>query len=106
MDTIGAGFYGDGSLLYPGRRVGIDGPVGRPVREHPGRPVLGFAQRRSEVSGARLWGWASQEWFLDYFRSRVTVTVDENSSALLVQAEGFDPDFAFRLILGLRGMKG
>lgn len=45
----------------------------------------------------RLWGWASQEWFLDYFRSRVTVTVDENSSALLVQAEGFDPEFAFRL---------
>ncbi|MBK6863103.1 MAG: capsular biosynthesis protein [Ideonella sp.] len=45
----------------------------------------------------RLWSWASQEYFLDYFRSRVTVTVDENSSALLIHAEGFDPDFAFRL---------
>ncbi|MBI5486812.1 MAG: single-stranded DNA-binding protein [Deltaproteobacteria bacterium] len=38
--------------------LGIDGPVGRPPREHPKRPVLGFAQKRGEVSGARLWGWA------------------------------------------------
>jgi hypothetical protein len=28
MDTIGTHFYGDGSLLYPGNKVGIDGPVG------------------------------------------------------------------------------
>jgi hypothetical protein len=28
MDTIGTGYYGDGSLLYPGKKVGIDGPVG------------------------------------------------------------------------------
>jgi hypothetical protein len=27
MDTIGTGFYGDGALLYPGRKVGVDGPV-------------------------------------------------------------------------------
>ena len=27
MDTIGFGVYGDGSLLYPGKKVGIDGPV-------------------------------------------------------------------------------
>jgi hypothetical protein len=27
MDTIGTGFYGDGSLLYPGKNVGVDGPV-------------------------------------------------------------------------------
>ncbi|MBI5499735.1 MAG: single-stranded DNA-binding protein [Deltaproteobacteria bacterium] len=38
--------------------LGIDGPVKRPSREHPKRPVLGFAQERGEVSGARLWGWA------------------------------------------------
>lgn len=31
-------------------------PVGRPVRENPQRPVEGFNCRRSEVSGARLWG--------------------------------------------------
>jgi single-strand selective monofunctional uracil DNA glycosylase len=36
--------------------LGIDAPVERPAREHPKRPVEGFACRRSEVSGARLWG--------------------------------------------------
>jgi single-strand selective monofunctional uracil DNA glycosylase len=36
----------------------IEAPVGRPRREHPRRPVEGFACRRSEVSGQRLWGWA------------------------------------------------
>jgi single-strand selective monofunctional uracil DNA glycosylase len=36
--------------------LGIDGPVGRPAREHPKKPVTGFACRRSEVSGRRLWG--------------------------------------------------
>jgi single-strand selective monofunctional uracil DNA glycosylase len=38
--------------------LGIEAPVGKPEREHPKRPVLGFACTRSEVSGARLWGWA------------------------------------------------
>ncbi len=38
--------------------LGIEGPIGRPAIEHPKRPVLGFACPRSEVSGARLWGWA------------------------------------------------
>lgn len=36
--------------------LGIQVPVGRPDREHPKRPVEGFACRRSEVSGRRLWG--------------------------------------------------
>ena len=38
--------------------LGINVPVGKPKREHPKRPVAGFACRRSEISGARLWGWA------------------------------------------------
>jgi single-strand selective monofunctional uracil DNA glycosylase len=38
--------------------MGIEAPVGRPAGEHPRRPVSGFACRRSEVSGQRLWGWA------------------------------------------------
>jgi single-strand selective monofunctional uracil DNA glycosylase len=38
--------------------LGIEAPVGHPAHEHPKRPVLGFACTRSEVSGARLWGWA------------------------------------------------
>jgi single-strand selective monofunctional uracil DNA glycosylase len=40
--------------------LGIEGPVGRPDREHPKRPVEGFACRRREVSGQRLWGWARE----------------------------------------------
>ncbi len=38
--------------------LGLAGEVGRPAREHPKRPVLGFDCAREEVSGARIWGWA------------------------------------------------
>ncbi|HEU0200794.1 MAG TPA: uracil-DNA glycosylase family protein [Burkholderiaceae bacterium] len=38
--------------------LGIERPVGRPAREHPKRPVLGFACHRREISGERFWGWA------------------------------------------------
>lgn len=38
--------------------MGIEVAIGKPSREHPKRPVDGFACTRSEVSGARLWGWA------------------------------------------------
>ena len=38
--------------------LGIEGPVGKPRREHPKRPVQGFSCPHSEVSGARIWGWA------------------------------------------------
>jgi single-strand selective monofunctional uracil DNA glycosylase len=40
--------------------LGIEGVVRRPPREHPKRPVWGFACPRSEVSGSRLWGWARE----------------------------------------------
>lgn len=36
--------------------LGIEARVARPEREHPRRPVTGFACARSEVSGTRLWG--------------------------------------------------
>jgi single-strand selective monofunctional uracil DNA glycosylase len=36
--------------------LGIEAKVDRPAREHPARPIEGFACKRSEVSGARLWG--------------------------------------------------
>lgn len=36
--------------------LGIAGGVEPPQRQHPARPVLGFASTRREVSGARLWG--------------------------------------------------
>ena len=39
--------------------MGISARVQKPVREHPRRPIEGFACKRSEVSGRRLWGWAA-----------------------------------------------
>jgi single-strand selective monofunctional uracil DNA glycosylase len=36
--------------------LGITAPVGRPSGEHPSYPVDGYACKRSEVSGKRLWG--------------------------------------------------
>ncbi len=36
--------------------LGIEGPVSSPSSIHPKRPIYGFACTRSEVSGARLWG--------------------------------------------------
>jgi single-strand selective monofunctional uracil DNA glycosylase len=40
--------------------LGIAGAVGRPAREHPKRPVQGFACPREEVSGVRLWGFVRE----------------------------------------------
>ncbi len=34
----------------------IQAPIGKPDREHPKRPVVGFECKRSEISGLRLWG--------------------------------------------------
>lgn len=53
--------------------LGITGPVTQPANMHPARPITGFACTRSEVSGARLWGWAKQRFgtpdafFADFF---------------------------------------
>ena len=40
--------------------VGVEAKVERPAREHPRRPIEGFACARSEVSGQRFWGWARE----------------------------------------------
>jgi single-strand selective monofunctional uracil DNA glycosylase len=40
--------------------IGIEEKVGKPKGEHPKRPITGFDCTRSEVSGRRLWGWASE----------------------------------------------
>jgi single-strand selective monofunctional uracil DNA glycosylase len=48
--------FGDVTLVRD--FVGVSAEVGRPEREHPARPVLGFECARSEVSGTRLWGFA------------------------------------------------
>ncbi|RNC71822.1 MAG: single-strand selective monofunctional uracil-DNA glycosylase [Desulfuromonadales bacterium] len=52
--------------------LGIDGAVARPDHEHPKKRVDGFACRRSEVSGRRLWGlirdrFGTPERFFDRF---------------------------------------
>ena len=53
--------------------MGIEAAVGQPASMHPKRPIEGFACRRSEVSGRRLWGWAAarfgsaQRFFDEFF---------------------------------------
>lgn len=38
----------------------LDGEIRKPEKEHPKRPIDGFACERSEVSGRRLWGYFSK----------------------------------------------
>src|SRR5262245_5124938 len=51
----------------------IETSVGKPGYEHPRRPVQGFACKRSEVSGQRLWGLfaerfgAAKNFFAEHF---------------------------------------
>ena len=45
----------------------------------------------------RLYGNASQETFLDYYRSRVEILFDDNASLLTIRVQGFDPDYAHKL---------
>jgi single-strand selective monofunctional uracil DNA glycosylase len=47
----------------------IETKIGKPDREHPKRPIEGFACTRSEVSGKRLWGLFSERYPLakDFF---------------------------------------
>lgn len=53
--------------------MGIEAAVGKPVPEHPKRPIEGFACKRSEVSGRRLWGLFAErfgnaaDFFKDHF---------------------------------------
>jgi len=51
-----------GQVGYVRDWLGIEAPVGNPPHPHPKRPVEGFACRRSEVSGARLWGAVAAHW--------------------------------------------
>jgi single-strand selective monofunctional uracil DNA glycosylase len=47
-----------GEVTFVRDWLGIEVPVGTPIIMHPKRPIEGFACKRSEVSGRRLWGWA------------------------------------------------
>lgn len=42
--------------------LGLDAEISPPKHQHPKRPIEGLACTRSEVSGARLWGWARQRY--------------------------------------------
>lgn len=42
----------------------------------------------------RLWPQSSQEWMLEYWRSRVDVQIDEPSGLVTLRIEGFEPAFA------------
>ncbi|MCM5679007.1 capsular biosynthesis protein [Schlegelella sp. S2-27] len=42
----------------------------------------------------RLYGGASQEWFLQYYRARVEVLFDDLSSLLTIRVQGFEPEYA------------
>lgn len=50
--------FGEVSLVRDWLQV--EAEVGKPAEENPKRPIEGFACQRSEVSGARLWGWAKE----------------------------------------------
>ncbi len=45
-----------GEVRWVREWLGIEAPIRRPSREHPRRPVHGFACTRAEVSGGRVWG--------------------------------------------------
>lgn len=45
----------------------------------------------------RLYDGVSQEWFLDYYRSRVEVTFDDIAGLLKLRVQGFEPVFAQEL---------
>jgi single-strand selective monofunctional uracil DNA glycosylase len=54
--------------------MGIQEAVGQPAKPHPKRPIQGFDCARSEVSGARLWGWAKNRFGTpDKFFSRFLI---------------------------------
>ena len=59
MAQVGVPF---GEVSFVRDWLGIDVPIAKPAQEHPKRPIEGFACRRSEVSGARVWGWAKERY--------------------------------------------
>lgn len=59
------------------------------LRKHFGAPTLDLPYRLAEG--------ASQEDFLGYYRQRVQLAFDDQSSIITVRVQGFDPAFAQRL---------
>lgn len=73
--------------------LGIEAPVEQPEVLHPKRPIEGFQCRRSEVSGARLWGWARDQFNTpDAFFSRFFVQNYCPLCFMEVSGRNFTPD--------------
>lgn len=47
---------------------------------------------------SRLHGWASDEDFLSYYKSHLTITIDIESSIVIVRGQGFTPEFSQELV--------
>ena len=66
--------------------LGIQAAVSKPEKEHPKRPIEGFACTRSEVSGRRLWGLfrecfgSPKEFFREHFVANYCPLVFMDSS--------------------------
>lgn len=70
MTQIGVPF---GEIAAARDWMGLDAPIVKPALENPARPIEGWACKRSEVSGRRLWGLFAQRFgapgnfFVDHF---------------------------------------
>lgn len=63
-----------GDVVFVRDWMGIEATVGAPARIHPKRPITGFACKRREPSGSRLYGWAKERFGpADAFFSRFFV---------------------------------
>lgn len=49
----------------------------------------------------RVWGWMSQESFLDYFRNRVEISQDDLSGLVTIDVQAFDPAYAQQVTQGI-----
>lgn len=82
-----------GEVRYVTTWLNINEPVEKPPIEHPKRPILGAACKRSEVSGARLWG-AIAERFIDPENFFASFFVANYCPLAFLEASGrnFTPD--------------
>ena len=82
--------------------LGIHADVRKPEREHPKRPVEGFACTRSEISGARLWGALAERYrtperfFRDRFIANYCPLVFMEASGKTARPTSWPPPNAMR----------
>ena len=78
--------------------LGIEAKVDKPDQEHPKRPVEGFACRKSEVSGRRLWGLFRErfgtpaEFFREHFVANYCPLVFMTSSGANLTPDKLPPE--------------